>query len=46
MSPLIPNPKTTRGFRSMQAFETWLARNHDRQDELWLRICKKEGLPG
>ena len=46
MSPLIPNAKNTRGFRSMQAFETWLARNHDRQDELWLRIYKKDsGIP-
>jgi uncharacterized protein YdeI (YjbR/CyaY-like superfamily) len=46
MPPLHPNPKTTRGFRSMHAFETWLSRNHDRQTELWLRIYKKaSGVP-
>jgi uncharacterized protein YdeI (YjbR/CyaY-like superfamily) len=42
MAPVIPNPKTTRSFRTMTAFETWLGRNHDRQPELWLRIFKKD----
>lgn len=46
MATLVPNPKTTRGFRSAEAFETWLAANHDRREELWLRIYKKDsGLP-
>lgn len=46
MAPLLPNPRNTRAFRGMQAFETWLARNHDRRDELWLRIYKKDsGVP-
>jgi uncharacterized protein YdeI (YjbR/CyaY-like superfamily) len=39
---IIPDPKTTRGFRSMAAFEAWLERNHDRKSELWLRIYKKD----
>ena len=42
MAAVIPNPKTTKGFRTSAAFETWLARNHDRQSELWLRIYKKD----
>ena len=43
---VVPNPKTTRGFRSAEAFETWLAANHDHCEELWLRIYKKDsGLP-
>ena len=46
MAAVVPNPKTTRGFRSAEAFEAWLATNHDRREELWLRIYKKDsGLP-
>jgi uncharacterized protein YdeI (YjbR/CyaY-like superfamily) len=46
MAPVIPNPKTTKSFRNADAFETWLARHHDRQAELWLRIYKKDsGVP-
>jgi uncharacterized protein YdeI (YjbR/CyaY-like superfamily) len=46
MAAVVPNPKTIRGFRSQEAFETWLAANHDRREELWLRIYKKDsGLP-
>ena len=41
MSPVIPNPKKTKSFRSAAAFETWLARNHQRETELWLKIFKK-----
>ena len=42
MAAVIPNPKTTKGFRTSAVFETWLARNHDRHSELWLRIYKKD----
>jgi uncharacterized protein YdeI (YjbR/CyaY-like superfamily) len=46
MAPVIPDPKSIRSFRSAEAFETWLAANHDRQTELWLKIHKKDsGLP-
>lgn len=41
MPPVIPNPRRIRGFRSEAAFEAWLARHHDRETELWLRIYKK-----
>lgn len=41
MPPVIPNPRKIRGFRSEAAFEAWLAKNHDRETELWLRIYKK-----
>lgn len=41
MAPIIPNPKTIKSFASAKAFETWLARNHDRAAELWLKIHKK-----
>lgn len=41
MPPVIPNPRSIRGFRSEAAFEAWLAKHHARETELWLRIYKK-----
>lgn len=41
MAPVIPNPKAIKGFASAKAFETWMARNHERASELWLKIHKK-----
>lgn len=41
MPPVIPNPKRIRSFRSAEAFEKWLATNHARESELWLKIHKK-----
>src|SRR5688572_19133344 len=35
-----------RSFRTEASFETWLAANHARETELWLRIYKKDsGVP-
>jgi uncharacterized protein YdeI (YjbR/CyaY-like superfamily) len=46
MAPIIPDPKRIKSFRTEAAFETWLATNHDRETELWLKIHKKgAGLP-
>ena len=46
MAPVIPNPARIKSFRSEAAFETWLAKHHDREPELWLKIHKKaSGLP-
>lgn len=46
MAPIIPNPKKIRSFRTEAAFEAWLARNHARETELWLKIHKKDsGAP-
>jgi uncharacterized protein YdeI (YjbR/CyaY-like superfamily) len=42
MAPVIPDPKRIKSFRTQAAFETWLAANHARQPELWLRIHKKD----
>jgi uncharacterized protein YdeI (YjbR/CyaY-like superfamily) len=42
MAAVIPNPKKIKAFRSEAAFETWLAANHDRETELWLKIHKKD----
>lgn len=41
MAPVTPDPRKIRAFRSASGFETWLARNHDRETELWLKIHKK-----
>jgi uncharacterized protein YdeI (YjbR/CyaY-like superfamily) len=46
MAPIIPDPKKIKSFRTEAAFETWLAANHARETEVWLKIHKKDsGLP-
>jgi uncharacterized protein YdeI (YjbR/CyaY-like superfamily) len=46
MAPVIPDPRKIKSFRSQAAFEAWMTANHAREDELWLKIHKKEsGLP-
>jgi uncharacterized protein YdeI (YjbR/CyaY-like superfamily) len=42
MPPVVPDPKRIRSFPSEAAFETWLATNHAREPEIWLRIYKKD----
>jgi uncharacterized protein YdeI (YjbR/CyaY-like superfamily) len=42
MAAVTPDPKKIRSFRSEREFERWLARNHAREDELWLKIHKKD----
>ena len=46
MAPIVPHPRKVKSFRTASAFETWLAANHARETELWLKIHKKaSGLP-
>ena len=46
MAPVVPNPRTIKSFRTAAAFEAWLATNHDREAEVWLKVHKKgSGLP-
>jgi uncharacterized protein YdeI (YjbR/CyaY-like superfamily) len=42
MAPIIPDPKKIKSFRTEAAFQSWLAANHDRETELWLKIHKKD----
>ncbi|MEO5740054.1 MAG: YdeI/OmpD-associated family protein [Vicinamibacterales bacterium] len=42
MAPIIPNPKKIKSFRTEAVFATWLAANHEREAELWLRVYKKD----
>lgn len=46
MAPVVPDPNTTRSFRTEAAFARWLSAHHARASELWLRIYKKNsGVP-
>jgi uncharacterized protein YdeI (YjbR/CyaY-like superfamily) len=46
MAPIVPNPAKIRSFRSEAAFDRWMAANHAREDEIWLKVHKKDsGLP-
>lgn len=41
MAPVHVDPAKVREFASKDAFHDWLAANHDKQDEIWIRIFKK-----
>ena len=46
MPPVVPDPKKIKSFKTADAFERWMAANHDRESEIWLKIHKKSsGLP-
>jgi uncharacterized protein YdeI (YjbR/CyaY-like superfamily) len=46
MAPIIPNPDKIKSFPTEAAFEAWMAANHARETELWLKIHKKDsGVP-
>jgi len=38
---MIVNRKSVRAFASEAAFEAWLAKHHDREKEIWIKIFKK-----
>jgi uncharacterized protein YdeI (YjbR/CyaY-like superfamily) len=42
MAPIVPNPKKIKSFKTEAALETWMAANHAREDELWLKVHKKD----
>jgi uncharacterized protein YdeI (YjbR/CyaY-like superfamily) len=46
MAPIVPNKNRIKSFRSEKEFERWLAANHDREPEIWIRVYKKDsGIP-
>lgn len=46
MAAITPDPTRIRAFDGPEAFNLWLAENHDGPPELWLKIFKKAtGLP-
>ena len=45
MASMVVDPDKVRAFETPEAFEAWLAANHDREPELWIRIFKiKSGV--
>jgi uncharacterized protein YdeI (YjbR/CyaY-like superfamily) len=42
MAPIVPDPKKIMSFRTGAAFDRWLAAQHDRETEVWVRIFKKD----
>jgi uncharacterized protein YdeI (YjbR/CyaY-like superfamily) len=42
MAAIVPDPQRIKSFRSDAAFERWLAANHAKASELWLKIHKKD----
>jgi uncharacterized protein YdeI (YjbR/CyaY-like superfamily) len=42
MAPVIVDPRRIRKFATEKAFEAWLAKHHDKETELYLRIYKKD----
>ena len=45
MAPIVVDPKRVQAFADKAAFHAWLAENHDRETELWIRIYKvKSGV--
>ncbi|HWK15329.1 MAG TPA: YdeI/OmpD-associated family protein [Rhizobiaceae bacterium] len=41
MAPVHVDPAKVREFTDADAFHRWLGENHDRADELWIKIHKK-----
>lgn len=45
MAPIVVDPDKVRSFEDKDAFHVWLAENHARERELWIRIYKvKSGV--
>jgi uncharacterized protein YdeI (YjbR/CyaY-like superfamily) len=40
MAPVIVDPRKVREFADEQSFYDWLARHHDQEDEVWIKIHK------
>lgn len=41
MAPFHVDPANVREFRDAEAFYRWLAKNHEKADEVWIKIHKK-----
>jgi uncharacterized protein YdeI (YjbR/CyaY-like superfamily) len=42
MTPIVPDPRRIKSFKTAAAFEAWLREHHDKWPELWLKIHKKD----
>lgn len=41
MAPVVVDPSKVHAFKTQDAFYKWLKANHQKQDEVWIRIFKK-----
>jgi uncharacterized protein YdeI (YjbR/CyaY-like superfamily) len=41
MTPIVPDPRKIKSFRTEAAFAAWMKANHARETEIWLKIHKK-----
>lgn len=42
MAPVVVNPAHVREFRNRDALYAWYRKNHDKADEIWIRVFKKD----
>src|SRR6266481_4385326 len=40
MAPVKINPDKVRAFKDAESFYKWLGKNHDKEDEIWIKIHK------
>jgi uncharacterized protein YdeI (YjbR/CyaY-like superfamily) len=40
MAPVKINPDKIRAFKDAESFYNWLAKHHDKEDEIWIKIHK------
>lgn len=40
MAPMVVDPARVRAFADVEAFDDWLARRHDAEPEVWIRVFK------
>jgi uncharacterized protein YdeI (YjbR/CyaY-like superfamily) len=40
MAPVKINPDKVRAFKDVESFYKWLGKNHDKEDEIWIKIHK------
>ena len=40
MAPVKVDPKKVRAFKDAESFYKWLAKHHDKEDEVWIKIHK------
>ncbi len=38
MAPVKVDPANVREFKTVDAFYKWLGKNHDKADEVWIKI--------
>lgn len=46
MTPVSVNPEKVRSFEHAECFYQWLGQNHNKRDEVWIKVHKvRSGLP-